>query len=93
MYVLIKIKQLKPYYKLYKNWLYVLYSIYRKNDKIQLKLRSGAIEDMEYKDVFDYTFKNYYDIEGGYIKINDFKIKLNDGNSDIYNGDIGATFI
>ncbi len=93
MYVLIKIKQLKPYYKLYKNWVYVLYSIYRQNDKIKLKLRSGAIEDMELKDVFDYTFKNYYDITGGYIKINNLKIKLNEGNTDIYNGDIGATFI
>ena len=93
MYVLIKIKQLKPYYKLYKNWVYVLYSIYRQNDKIKLKLRSGAIEDMELKDVFDYTFKNYYYITGGYMKINNLKIKLNEGNTDIYNGDIGATFI
>ncbi len=48
---------------------------------------------MELKDVFDYTFKNYYDISGGYIKINDLKIKLNGGNTNIYNGDIGATFI
>ncbi len=51
------------------------------------------MENMDIKNVFDYTFKNYYDISDGYIKINDLKIKLNDRNSDIYNGDIGATFI
>lgn len=93
MFMFNKLNKIKPYYKLYKNWPYVLYSIYRKNDKIKLRLRSGVIENMDIKNVFDYTFKNYYELSGGYIKINGLKIKLNDGNSDIYNGDIGATFI
>ena len=93
MLMFIKLKQIKPYYKLYKNWPYVLYSIYRKNDKVKLRLRSGVMENMDIKNVFDYTFKNYYDISDGYIKINSLKIKLNDGNSYIYNGDVGATFI
>lgn len=93
LYMDIKLKQIKPYYSLYKNWIHVLYSIYKKNDKIELKLRNGKILNMEIKNIFDYTFKNYYDISDGYIKINNFRFKLNGGNSGKYNGDIGATFI
>ena len=86
------LKRIMPYYKLYKNWLTVLYSIYRKDDHIELKLRSGKILNIELSNVFDYTFENYYDFSGGYIKINKFKFKLSEDNS-VYNGDIGATFI
>lgn len=82
-----------PYYKLYKNWLHVVYFIYRQNDEIRLKLRSGKTLNMNLKDALNYTFKNYYGIEGGYIKINQFRFKLNDGSSDVYNGDISACFI
>ena len=70
-----------------------MYSIYRQNDEIRLKLRSGKIINMDLKNALNYTFKNYYGIGGGYIKINNFIFRLNDGNSDIYNGDIGACFI
>ena len=92
----IKLKQLKSYHKLYKNWLHVLYSIHNmstQDNKINLKLRNGKTQSIELKDIFDYTFKNYYVSPDGCVKINNFKFKLNNGDSEIYNGDIGATFI
>jgi len=91
--MLIKVRQLKPYYELYKNWFYVLYNIYKKKEIIIIKLRSGELKYIELNDIFDYTFKNYYRTSNGYIKFNNLKFKINDGNTDLYNGDIGAVFI
>ena len=93
MGIVTKIRQLKPYYKLYSNWLYILYSIFKKNKNIKVKLRTGLINDIEFENIFDYTFKNYYNISNGVITLGTLKLKLKDENTDMYNGDIGAVFI
>ena len=93
MGIVTKLRQLKPYYKLYSNWLYILYSIFKKNKNIKVKLRCGTINDIEFENIFDYTFKNYYDISHGVITLGTLKLKLKDENADMYNGDIGAVFI
>ena len=93
MGIVTKIRQLKPYYKLYSNCLYILQSIFKKNKNIKVTLRTGLINDIEFENIFDYTFKNYYNISNGVITLGTLKLKLKDENTDMYNGDIGAVFI